>query len=362
MIHKIDASKPFDDLMKLNHLDLSDIPYDKVKMEEARKELHILEGVTRAQKELIGHLFDISVLSEALRSSEIEGIHTTPLEVLAYDVLSDRVNSSDEEKVSNYKKTIIDLMLNKDSYLPLSHRSFKKLHNNILPSELSDFRPDNRKIVNHKTKEVRYTPPSFPLIPEFITDLENFMNNDQIDILLKIPITHYQFESIHPFKDGNGRTGRLLILLQLLDDGILTYPIVHISKFINKDKAWYSDILLQTTQENKWDELINYFTEAIIESVKSTTEIILQLKDHIKELEEGVRVNLPSGSDPSKIANFLIKHPVTNIKLFSENVEVARDTAKKYLQLLEQGGILIHQNIGKSSVYGDMKTLEILQS
>jgi len=347
--------------MKLAVLDISKLQYNKELLLEARKQLHILEGTTLAQPELIARLFDVTVLQEALKSSEIEGIHTTPFEVFAYDLLKTN-KSSPEEKVSNYRKAIIDLISEKEDYYPITHRSFTKLHNNILPNEDSNIRKTNRKIVNHKTGEVRFIPPDHTLLPDFITDLENFINSKDIDILIKIPITHYQFECVHPFSDGNGRTGRLLILLQLLDSNMLKYPVVHLSKFINKDKSYYSDLLLKTTKEECWGELIDYFSIGMIETVKSTIAMIVSLKKHILYIEEVCRKELPTGNDPSKIANYLIANPVTNIQEFSDSIGVARDTGKKYLNILKNKDIMVHKKIGVNSVYGDLKTLEILQN
>lgn len=196
-------------------------------------------------------------------------------------------------------------------------------------------------------------------IDRLLTNLEKFMNDfdDDIDALIKMPVLHYQFESIHPFYDWNGRTWRILNILYLILAKKLDFPILFLSEYINKNKSKYYELLNETHKSWDYSEIIIYFLEAIIEQSEKTGKKILQIKNLMEKTEKGIEnLNL----DYTKITKLLFSNPFSYIKHFEEWLDITKRTATRYIQKLEENNIIKSVKIWRNKLVFIPEFIELL--
>jgi Fic family protein len=308
-------------------------------------------------------LINAIVLQESKDSSEIENIITTQDEL--YKALT--VNSSkitpEAKEVVNYRKAIFL------GYEFIKIQGFLSVNNIIsIQQELVDNTAGIRSIPgtvlkNDKTNEVVYIPPQNK--PEILDLLSNFItyynqNDKDLSPLIKLAILHYQFESIHPFYDGNGRTGRILNILYLILNGLIDIPILYLSSYIILNKTEYYRLLNQTNITGEWHEWIIYMLNAIEITSRNTIQKINSIKELLMITIEKVKQNAPKIYS-KELVELLFEQPYSKIDFVVKRLLVERKAASRYLKELEKIGILKSQVVSRETLYLNIELIEILK-
>ncbi len=208
-----------------------------------------------------------------------------------------------------------------------------------------------------------YTPPQQPKeIVELMGNLEHFINADQdaytADPLIKMALIHHQFESIHPFYDGNGRTGRILNVLYLVKEGLLEIPVLYLSRYIVSTKSEYYRLLQAVRENDEWENWVLYMLTAIELTAGDTIETIQAIRVALMDIKHRIREQYKFYSQD--LINNLFTHPYTKIEFIERDLKVSRLTATKYLEALTAGGFLKKQKKGSSNYYINIALNEIL--
>ncbi len=209
------------------------------------------------------------------------------------------------------------------------------------------------ELKNEQTGEIVYTPPqTHDEVVASMNNLEQFINDNELsdwDPLVKMAIIHHQFESIHPFYDGNGRTGRIINILYLVKEGMLNLPILYLSRYINQNKGDYYHLLQKVRTENAWEEWVIYMLDGVEQTSLQTIKIIEGIKNLMLKHKKKIRENTKFCSQD--LINNLFKHPYTKIDFIMTDLEVSRLTANKYLNKLHQIGIVQKVKLGRDNYY-----------
>jgi Fic family protein len=217
------------------------------------------------------------------------------------------------------------------------------------------------KIGNAATGEVIYTPPEGErVIRDKLANLERFIynNQDSLDPLVKLAVLHYQFEAIHPFSDGNGRTGRILNVLYLIECGLLELPVLYLSRYILANRAAYYEGLRRVTEEQAWDDWILFVLRGVEETALETKLRVLAIRKLMQDMTERVKQTLPSIYSKD-LVEVLFQQPYARIRFLEQTLNVTRQTASSHLKRLEGIGVL-HSVRVRNEVYyinGDFLTI-----
>ena len=214
-------------------------------------------------------------------------------------------------------------------------------------------------IKNSATNEVIYTPPSPEKIPVLMNELEQFINANSIDPLIKMAIIHYYFESIHPFYDGNGRTGRIINILYLVVNDLLDHPVLYLSRYILKHRSDYYKLLKQVQIEKNWIDWIIFMLQSISVTSQNTKKLIQKISDLFKEYKHSIRTNHKFYSHD--LINNIFSYPYTTAHLLAKDVKVSRSTANRYLEALAKGGILEKNTLRKRYFYINKGLFDLLE-
>ena len=210
--------------------------------------------------------------------------------------------------------------------------------------------------------QVIYTPPQEPTeIIALMSDLEQFINNAElfdVDPLIKMALIHHQFESIHPFYDGNGRTGRIINVLYLVKEGLLDIPMLYLSSYIVRTKADYYSLLQSVRVEDRWEDWVLYILEGIEQTAALAIETIQAIKVALQDYKHRIRADYKFYSQD--LINNLFTHPYTKIEFVQRDLQVSRITATKYLDALTEGGFLKKQKMGRGNYYINIALNSIL--
>lgn len=294
------------------------------------------------------------VVKEATQSSRIEGTQTNIEEALLEKQNVNPEKKDDWEEVQNYIAAMNQAITMLEN-IPFSSRLIKETHKVLLQGVRGDhkmpgvFRTSQNWIGGASISDAVFVPPTHNSIAELMSDLEHFAHNDSIYFpdLLKIALIHYQFETIHPFLDGNGRVGRLLITLYLVDKEILKRPILYLSDFFERNKALYYDNLTRVRTHNDLKQWFKFFLVGLIETAKngvSTFDAILKLK---KETEFKLQSLGSKSNNAQKVINYLFKRPMIEVIQIMEVADVSKRTAYNLLADLENLEILKEITGGK---------------
>ncbi len=249
---------------------------------KANKQLALLTGIA-ARIPNVNLFISMYVRKEALMSSQIEGTQTTLEDVLDPQI-QENVNRNVADVISYIKAT--EYAVSRLNELPLCNRLIKETHKILMANTRGqeknpgEFRRSQNWIGGKggTLKNARFIPPSPEDMAEAMSDLEKYINNDtELDVLVHAALIHYQFETVHPFLDGNGRIGRLLITLYLMDKGVLTTPALYISYFLKKNRIEYYDRLSEVRRNGNYEQWIKFFLQAIYESSEDATNTIYKL-------------------------------------------------------------------------------------
>lgn len=322
------------------------------------EDMEILQLLSKADR-LIGrldmyseHIPDIDifismhVLKEATQSTKIEGTQTNMEDALLSekDISSEKRN--DWEEVQNYIQAMNNsIKMLKE--LPFSSRLIKKAHKTMLQGVRGEhklpgvFRSSQNWIGGASIADATFIPPVHDTVNDLMSDLEKFAHsNHYFPDLLKIAIIHYQFETIHPFLDGNGRVGRLLITLYLVDKGILKQPILYLSDFFERNKQLYYENLMKVRSENNITQWLKFFLVGVMETAQKgveTFDSILKLK---QKTQEEIQTLGNRASNGQKILQYLFKHPLISVNTVMEITGVSKRTAYNLIEDLENLNIL----------------------
>lgn len=286
----------------------------------------------------------LHVTKEAVVSSRIEGTQTNINEALLpiEEIKPERKN--DWIEVNNYiialNKAILDLQ-----ELPISSRLLKKTHKILLQSVKGkdklpgEYRSSQNWIGGSTLSDAVFVPPQHQLVDSLMGDLENFLNNQKIDVpaLIKIAVAHYQFETIHPFLDGNGRIGRLMITLFLVSEGILDKPLLYLSQYFEHNKGLYYDTLTRVRTNNDMLQWIKYFlvgVEQTASKAANTLSNVITLKEII---ESEINSTFGRRSNSALILlNSLFQNPIITIDKASKNCELSFKAANDLVKLMQE--------------------------
>lgn len=217
------------------------------------------------------------------------------------------------------------------------------------------------RIANPSTREVIYAPPEgADLIREKLAAWEKFIHSDDdLDPLVRMAVAHYQFEAIHPFHDGNGRTGRVLNILMLIEAGLLDEPILYLSRAIIARKNDYYRLLRAVTAENAWTEWVLYMLDVVRESAASTTRKIAAIRSCQEEISEQARAATPGGRD-AQFQAVLFEQPYCRINNVADRCDVSRQTASTWLHALVQAGLFSDVKVGRERLFVNHQFLNVL--
>lgn len=336
---------------------------------QANRQLALLEGlaVRIPNMDLFVSMY---VRKEALLSSQIEGTQATLDDVL--DPLLDENANQSVADVINYIKAS-EFAIKRLQELPLCNRLIKETHAVLMEGvrgqekNPGEFRYSQNWIGGQGStlKNARYIPPNPEDMKEAISDLEKYMNaEDSLDPLVRAALIHYQFETIHPFLDGNGRVGRLLITLFLMEKKILTAPALYISYFLKRNRIEYYDRMTEVRRKGNYEQWITFFLQAVMESAEDAVHTIDQLTAlHDKNmtlLTEGITKR--QSDTLKKLFAYLEANPIIEVTKTSQALDMAYNTIARAVAVLEEKGILAQsEKAGKTRIYSYSEYLDILR-
>ena len=299
-------------------------------------------------------------LLEARASSEIENIVTTTDKLFEYvDIAEDKADAATKEAL-RYRTALFEgskmvqrRMLSTDMAIQIC---------STIKGREMDLRAEGGTTLNNRmTGEVIYTPPvGQKLLQEKLDNWADFMaNRDDIDPLIRMAVQHYQFEAIHPFADGNGRTGRILNILFLVDQGLLDSPILYLSRHIIRNKAPYYRLLQKVTAEGAWNEWIDYVLDGVEETCVWTTDKIKAIRELMEHTAEFVQKELPK-IYTWELVELLFKQPYCRIANLVDHNIAKRQTASVYLKALADIGVLKEIKSGRENIFVHPKYIELL--
>lgn len=308
-------------------------------------------------------LLNTIVLQESKESNAIENIVTTQDELYKATLMGDGVKNQAAKEVLQYREAIywgID-ELKKNNLITTN--LLVGLMQRLRGSQETIRKNTGTKLANPTNNQVVYTPPEGEaVIRDKLSKLEIFINDSEfsdLDPLIKTALIHYQFEAIHPFSDGNGRTGRILNILYLIQQELLGLPVLYLSGYIIQNKSDYYRLLREITENENWEEWVLFMINGISETSAMTLSKIhniLQLKENtINNAKEALK-----SSYSKELIDLLFSHPYIKIKVLEDNNIAKRQTASEYLQKLEKSGILLSIKIGKETYYINHKLIDIL--
>ena len=307
-------------------------------------------------------LINSLVLQEAKDSSAIENIITTHDEIYKSELNLNVFKSLNAKEVQNYLRALKKgfELISKDELL--TNKTILKVQE-LLENNNAGFRKlPGTDLKNAATAEVVYTPPQdHQEILNLMANLEQYINDNElqkIDPMIKMAIIHFQFESIHPFYDGNGRTGRIVNILYLILQKLQTLPILYLSNYIIKYKAEYYMHLQNVREKNAWEDWILYLIKGVEETAKETIELITDMKKLMLDFKHQLRKEYKFYSQD--LLNNLFKHPYTKIEFVVNDLNVSRVTASNYLNRLSKDGMLEKLKLGTGNYYVNKRLIELL--
>jgi Fic family protein len=339
---------------------------------ETKPVLKQLAKANRALAELKGYadtipnkhiLINAAMINESKDSSAIENIITTHDDL--YRAMSSDVGGNPAAKeVVNYRTALWHgYQLIKD-YEMLTTNMMVEIQGLIESNRAGIRKLPGTVLRNEQTGETIYTPPSSEAdIIELLTNLEKYINedNDTVDPLIKLAVIHYQFESIHPFYDGNGRTGRIINILYLVLKALLDSPILYLSGYIIRNKATYYNLFQRVRVSEDWEAWIIFMLQGIEEMSVETLNLVKSIHAEVEKMSAEIKSTLPKIYSREMI-DLLFHEFYTKIIYIQEGLGVTRKTAAGYLDALEQHGFLVSEKIGKEKIYQNRRLYDLIKN
>ena len=334
-------------------VELETIPVLKA-LARANRALAELKGAAKSIPNQ-GILIDTLALQEAKASSEIENIVTTQDELFQADLFPEGPGSPAAKEVALYRDALrLGFHQLRDTQGLITNRTIVEMFQ-LLKSRDDGFRTqEGTELKNDRTGETVYIPPQNRReIESLMAKLEVFINDDSVsdlDPLIKMAIIHHQFESIHPFPDGNGRIGRILNVLYLTRTGLLDIPILYLSRHITSTKNDYYRLLQAVRDDGVWEDWVLYFLEAVATTSQMTLQLIEGLRAQMADYKKRMRADLRKIYSQDLLNN-LFRHPYTRIDYVMQDLHVSRPTATKYLDQLAESGFVTKHQAGRNNYY-----------
>lgn len=293
-------------------------------------------------------------LQEAKDSSSIESIITTHDQLYRAEIGAIKYSTLAAKEVRTYADALMTVFDKVKTNGLITEGIIKEVYRSIKHNDAGYTTTPGKKLTNEKTGETVYTPPqTLEEIENHMRNLELFINDDSIsdiDPLVKMAVIHHQFESIHPFGDGNGRAGRVLNILYLVSKGLLDLPILYLSRYINHNKAEYYRLLQSVRDRGEWENWILFILRGVEVTADETINFVKGLYDLMLRHKHKIRTNLPSVYSQELINN-IFRHPYTKIEFIINEVGVSRPTAMSYLNQLIEQDILTKLKLGRENFY-----------
>ncbi|MCQ8895732.1 Fic family protein [Limnobacter humi] len=304
-------------------------------------------------------LINIIPLLEAKDSSEIENIVTTTDRLFQF-AQSDNAADSATKEALRYR-TALHRGYRSLTTRPLCTATAVEICQTLKGADMDIRRTPGTKLANDKTGEVIYTPPEGEIVlRDLLANWERFLHNaEDIDPLIRMAVGHYQFEAIHPFMDGNGRTGRVLNILYLIEQDLLTLPILYLSRYIIANKADYYRLLLDVTRKQDWEAWVLFMLTAVEETARWTTAKISAIRLLADHTTAYVRETLPKIYS-RELVDVIFEQPYCRIGNLVEKDIAQRQAASRYLKDLVGAGVLTEMQVGKEKVFIHPKLMALL--
>lgn len=326
----------------------------------ASRELAELKGVVASipnQQILLSTLG----IQEAKDSSEIENIVTTHDQLFREASFLDSTGSAAAKEVLRYRQAMrvgFDLVQRQKL---LTNNSIIRIQQELEQND-AGFRKAGGTTLKDSSGRVVYTPPQDGAeIGRLMSELERFINGDvayETDPLIRMALIHHQFQSIHPFYDGNGRTGRIINVLYLVKEGQLDIPVAYLSRYIVRTKSEYYRLLQAVREEDAWEDWVLYMLQAVEETARAAVRTVKAIHAALLEVKHLVRKDYKFYSQD--LINNIFSHPYTKVQFIEQELGVSRITATKYLNRLAEGDILSKVKVGRSNFYINVRLFDIL--
>lgn len=354
------AEKPYNELPPLP----PKTDYEsKAVLKDAIRARSALAALDQAAKRMQNPLVLINSLSllEAQASSEIENIVTTTDELFRFAEEPVIDAASAETRETLRYRTALFAGLAAIQKRPISVSTAVEICTNIHSRDIGVRRLPGTYIGNPRTRMPIYTPPTGEsVILEKLGNWAEFLNtSEEIDPLVVMAIAHYQFEAIHPFDDGNGRTGRILNVLQLVQAGLLSAPILYLSRYIIQNKDEYYRLLLAVTVDGVWEQWIRFLLRGIDETATRTLGKIDRIQDLQEEFRVQIKTHTSAGSN-ADLLDVLFENPYARISQVVARCEVSRPTATGWLNTLVERELLFDVKVGRERLFVNARLMQIL--
>lgn len=307
-------------------------------------------------------LLNTLTLQESKTSNEVEGIITTNDLLLQSKEINENIDPSTKEVLRYHDALTIGMESLKEKKGLITNSIIIKIQN-VLKDTNNGFRTLEGTALYNNYKEIIYNPPqNSEEIKYLMDDLEKFINdsnNIQCNPLIKLAIIHHQFESIHPFTDGNGRTGRILNSLYLVKEKLLPLPVLYLSRYFVRNKTLYYELLQKVRDEDAWEEWVLYFLKGIYTISNRASVIIRAIYDLMKEYQSIIQDK--HSFYKQDLVNALFEHPYITIENLRKRLGCSGPTAKKYLEALCQDKLLIKKKKGNKYIYINIELYNIFE-
>ncbi|MCX6143136.1 MAG: Fic family protein, partial [Ignavibacteriales bacterium] len=306
-------------------------------------------------------LLSPAVLRESVASSNIENINTTVEQVLQMQLFPEAEQKKPDKEVLHYRDAV-HWGFGSPKKVSISTRLILGVHKRLLPEHEDDYRRLQNKIANSSTGRTLYTPPPAQTIARLIGNWENFVNDRQegIDPLIRCAIAHYQFEAIHPFLDGNGRVGRILMVLSLIQHELLTFPILYVSGYINKHRSEYYRLLREVSTKERWGAFIGFMLKGFHLQARETKGVLLKVVNLLEKTKTQMRKD-HKNIYSADLVEALFEFPITTPVNLGKRLEVNYRTASRYLAQLARGKVLGESHVGKYHLFTNKPLLYLLR-
>jgi Fic family protein len=320
------------------------------RLASASRQLAELKGVAASIPHQ-GILINTLGMQEAKDSSEIENIVTTHDELFRDDASPEEPGSAAAKEVMRYRQALWVGFESVRATGLLTNRDILQIQA-VLERNEAGFRRLPGTTLKDGRDRVVYTPPDPTVIPDRMRALESFINDEHgydADPLIRMALIHHEFESIHPFYDGNGRTGRIINVLYLVKEGLLEIPVLYLSRHIVRTKGDYYGLLQAVRDEDAWEAWVLYMLEAVERTAREAITTIGQIRVALMDYKHRIRAGYRFYSQD--LINNLFTHPYTKIQFLAGDLGLERKTAAKYLDALVEGGLLLKRKVGRSNYY-----------
>jgi len=368
----MDKTKPYNELKPISTLEIMETSHLRNLAEDTRVAIEILDYAVKTLPSA-NILLDTLYLQEAKVSSKIENIITTNDELYKGIILN--YLSGSEKEVVNYKDAMfkgISCLQEKGYLSPNDIIEINSLINNKtlgIRKELPGFENDITRIsrlYGDGALEIIYTPPQGEeLLLELLIDMIDYVYDDEnytIHPLIKIALAHYQFESIHPFKDGNGRTGRILNILFMCKKEYLSFPYLYASSYILQTKSTYYKLLQSTREDNSYELIIEYLLTSFKKTAEKTRQVVEQIKDQLKIYTEEEFIRSLKGQKNILLSMVELIYKKVYVRIDDlVQMGIHRQTASTYLKQFVELGLLKEEKVGKEKIFKNIKLLQLFE-